>query len=53
MKNYSGKTTKGGLSVQTAIKAGGVSGVNHNRRGLKVCDGVKAGGLAFNHNVAA
>jgi len=36
MKNDSGKTTKGGLSVQTAIKAGGINGMNHSTRGLKV-----------------
>jgi hypothetical protein len=47
MKN-SDKTSKGGLSVQTAIKATS----NHNARGLKVRAGVKAGGLSIsNHNV--
>jgi len=40
---------KGGLSVQTAIKAGGLS-MNHNGRALKVRLGVKAGGLSMNHN---
>jgi hypothetical protein len=34
MKKNSGKATKGGLSVQTSIKAGGLSIVNHNRRAL-------------------
>ncbi len=49
MKNTSDKTTKGGLTVQTAIKAGGFI-YNHNRGVLKVRAGVKAGGLP-NHNV--
>jgi hypothetical protein len=39
VKNYSYKATKGGLSVKTAIKAGGISGANHNVRGLKVVAG--------------
>ena len=51
MKNTSDKTTKGGLTVQTAIKAGGLQMVNHNVRGLKVHAGVKAGGWSVNHNV--
>ena len=50
MKNSS-KTTKGGLSVQTAIKAGGLFSANHNVRALKVRAGVKAGGIrTSNHN---
>jgi hypothetical protein len=39
-----------GLSVKTAIKAGGLSTVNHNSSGLKVRSAVKAGGLStVNH----
>lgn len=42
-----------GLSVKTAIKAGGLTSLNHNRAGLKVTSAVKAGGLAsMNHNRA-
>src|SRR6185369_6493678 len=50
MKTISGKTTNGGLSVQTSIKAGGLYVINHNARGLKVRAGVKAGGMSANHN---
>jgi hypothetical protein len=35
--------SKSGLSVKTAIKAGGLHSVNHNRAGLKVNAAVKAG----------
>ena len=46
------KTTKQtGIKVTTGVKAGGLSGINHNRAGLKVRTGVKAGGLSgINHN---
>jgi len=47
MKND--KTIKGGLTVQTAIKAGGLS-MNHNARALKIRSGVKAAGLSVQHN---
>ena len=36
MKNSNSKTTKGGLTVQSAIKAGGLRVINHNVRALKV-----------------
>ena len=46
MKNTSDRTTKGGLTVQTAIKAGGFN-YNHNRGALKVRTAVKASLQAF------
>src|ERR1044072_2910593 len=53
MKN-SDKTTKGGLSIQTAIKPGGIASTNQNARALKVRAGVKAGGLSnTSHSVRA
>jgi hypothetical protein len=43
--------SKSGLSVKTAIKAGGLNSSNHNRSGLKIKSAVKAGGLnSSNHN---
>ena len=45
------ETRKTGLRIKTALKAGGLSVVNHSRRALKVRAGVKAGGLAqLNHS---
>ena len=44
-------TSKSGLKVKSAVKAGGISLLNHNRSGLKIKSAVKAGGLAsINHN---
>ena len=51
MKNTSDKTTKGGLTVQTAIKTAGLYAANHNVRVLKVRAGVKAGGLSMYNSV--
>jgi hypothetical protein len=44
--------SKSGLSVKTAIKAGGLNSSNHNRSGLKVKAGIRAGltPLLSNHN---
>jgi len=50
MKNNSVKTIKGGLTVQTAIKAGGKGAMNHSRRPLRIRAAVKAGSLTANHN---
>ena len=47
-------TTKAGLKVKTAIKAGGFGGGNHSRAGLKVRSSIKAGKIMLaNHNVRA
>jgi len=44
-------TTKNGLKVKSAIKAGGINTENHNRSGLKVKSAIKAGGInTENHN---
>jgi phosphoribosylanthranilate isomerase len=55
MKNK--KNTKSGLSVKSFVKAGGITGTNHNRaacsKGIKVKSFVKAGGITgTNHNRA-
>jgi hypothetical protein len=50
MKKTTTPTTRG-IKCATGLKAGGITGVNHNRRGLAVRSAVKAGGLAMvNHN---
>jgi len=50
-------TTKNGLKVKSAIKAGGINTENHNRSGLKVKSAIKAGGgpgsLIANHSRSA
>jgi hypothetical protein len=46
-------TMKSGLKTKSAIKAGGLTGINHTRYGLKTKSAIKAGGLAMvNHNSA-
>jgi hypothetical protein len=48
MKNLAKTAT---LAVRSSIKAGGLSTINHNRRGLAVRAAIKAGGLStINHN---
>ena len=46
-------TKNAGLSVKSAIKAGGVKAYNHNRKVLAVKTGVKAGGFQMNHTRGA
>ena len=43
--------SKSGLKIKTAIKAGGLGTLNHNRTGLKIKTAIKAGHIAMqNHN---